>query len=184
MSFNVEHLFKSKDGWDRNNLNQLKKVELKKLIDYIKKQDQVKILKTQNKPELINDLLNYSKPFHNNNELIKKVDSFELFPIDDISKNKFKIVFYDNNGYRVKTIRFGASGSPDFTTHKDPSRKERYLARHNKRENWDNPLTAGALSRWILWNEESLIDSVNDYSKRFGFKFKFNEEMENLLKNE
>ena len=66
-----------------------------------------------------------------------------------------------------KTIHFGAEGMSDFTIHKDPKRKERYLKRHEKRENWNNPQSAGALSRWILWNKTSLKSSIEDYKKRF-----------------
>ena len=46
-------------------------------------------------------------------------------------------------------------------------RKQRYLSRHAPREDWDNPMTAGALSRWVLWNKETLHDSIVDYMHRF-----------------
>ncbi len=32
-----------------------------------------------------------------------------------------------------KTIHFGSAGMSDYTIHKDPERKERYIARHIKR---------------------------------------------------
>ena len=41
------------------------------------------------------------------------------------------------------------------------------IARHAPREDWDNPMTAGALSRWVLWNKETLHDSIVDYIHRF-----------------
>ena len=66
-----------------------------------------------------------------------------------------------------KIIHFGSAGMSDFTKHKDPLRKERYLKRHKKRENWQDPLTAGALSRWILWNKPTLSASIKDYKSRF-----------------
>ena len=66
-----------------------------------------------------------------------------------------------------KTIHFGAEGMSDFTKNKDPKRKERYLKRHKKRENWADPQTAGALSRWILWNKPTLTASIKDYKSRF-----------------
>jgi hypothetical protein len=62
---------------------------------------------------------------------------------------------------------FGAAGMSDYTKHKNPERMKRYLSRHKKRENWRSPKTAGALSRWVLWNKPSLRDSINDYKKRF-----------------
>jgi hypothetical protein len=78
---------------------------------------------------------------------------------------KFMAVF-DCDG-KLKTIHFGAEGMSDFTKHKDKKRKARYLKRHAPRENWNNPETAGALSRWILWNKPTLKASISDFKKRF-----------------
>ena len=64
-----------------------------------------------------------------------------------------------------KTIHFGATGYDDFTTHKDPRRKARYLARHSK-ENWSDPETAECWARWILWNKPSIEDSIADLKRR------------------
>ena len=38
---------------------------------------------------------------------------------------------------------------------------------HAPREDWDNPMTAGALARWILWDKETLPSSIEDYTRRF-----------------
>jgi len=81
------------------------------------------------------------------------------------SGKKLMAIFDDK-----KTIHFGAEGMSDFTIHKDPKRKERYLKRHKAREDWNNPMTAGALSRWILWNKPTLNASVEDYKRRFKLK--------------
>jgi hypothetical protein len=83
---------------------------------------------------------------------------------------KLMAIFYDDNGKKIKTVHFGAKGMSDFTIHKDKERKERYLDRHRKRENWNEPMTAGALSRWILWNKPTLKASITDYKKRFKLK--------------
>ena len=79
---------------------------------------------------------------------------------------KLMAVFQMDNG-RTRTTHFGASGMSDFPTHKDEARKQRYLDRHRKRERWDAPTTAGALSRWILWNKPTRSASIKDYKKRF-----------------
>ena len=42
------------------------------------------------------------------------------------------------------------------------------IARHAPREYWENPMTAGALARWILWDKETLPSSIEDYTRRFG----------------
>jgi len=82
---------------------------------------------------------------------------------------KFMAIFYDgkNHDKKVKTTHFGAAGMSDYTIHKDKKRKQRYLDRHRKRENWNAYMTAGALSRWILWNLPTLKGSIDDYKKRF-----------------
>jgi hypothetical protein len=73
-----------------------------------------------------------------------------------------------------KMIHFGASGMSDFTIHKDPKRKERYIKRHQKRENWTikGIKTAGFWSRWLLWNKPTISESKRDISNRFKIKFK------------
>jgi len=81
-------------------------------------------------------------------------------------KKKLEAIFSLDNG-RTKTVRFGAAGMSDFPTHKDEERKKRYLARHRRRENWNAPMTAGALSRWILWDKPTRRASIQAYKKRF-----------------
>jgi len=53
---------------------------------------------------------------------------------------------------RTKRVYFGAAGMTDYTLSKDPERKQRYLTRHQKNENWSDPESAGFWSRWVLWN--------------------------------
>ena len=66
-----------------------------------------------------------------------------------------------------KTVSFESSQHSDFTKHKDPERKQRYLDRHKARENWNDPTTAGALSKHVLWNKTTIAQSVKDMDKRF-----------------
>ena len=70
----------------------------------------------------------------------------------------------------TRTVHFGAAGASDFTQHRDPVRKQRYLARHAPREDWSQPMTAGALARWLLWNQPTLQGSFDDYLERFGLQ--------------
>lgn len=86
-----------------------------------------------------------------------------------IHDKKFVAVFRDNSTGRQKTVHFGASGYEDYTTHRDDRRKQLYLERHGRgRENWNDPTTPGALSRWILWNKPTLKASIADFKRRFG----------------
>ena len=66
-----------------------------------------------------------------------------------------------------KKIYFGAAGYSDFTIHKDEERKQRYINRHKTHEDWGDIETAGALSRWLLWNKTTLQASIKDMNERF-----------------
>jgi hypothetical protein len=82
------------------------------------------------------------------------------------SDKKWDAVFEVNGRTRVQP--FGQKGYSDYTKHKDKTRKQRYLHRHSGMgEDWNDPTTAGALSRWILWNKPSFKASLQDYRKRF-----------------
>ena len=85
------------------------------------------------------------------------------------SKKKYMAIFYENNK-KIKTTHFGAAGMSDYTKHKDKVRKSRYLARHKKRENWNDCSSAGALSRWILWGEPTLKSSIKKFKNKFKLK--------------
>lgn len=87
-----------------------------------------------------------------------------------VKGKKYTAIFECPKCNKTKTIHFGAQGMSDFTKHKDPERKERYLKRHKKNEDWDNPMTAGALSRWILWNKDTYDESVKDFVERFNLE--------------
>ena len=82
-------------------------------------------------------------------------------------KKKYMAVFTDKDGKKTKTTHFGAAGMSDFTKNKDEKRKSSYLARHKTTENWNNYESAGALSRWVLWNKTSLSASIASYKKKF-----------------
>jgi hypothetical protein len=84
-------------------------------------------------------------------------------------KKKHTAIFY-KDGKKVKTTHFGSKGMSDYTIHKDPERKKRWEARHRVRENWNAFMTAGALSKHILWNKTSKSASISDYLKRFNLK--------------
>lgn len=89
-----------------------------------------------------------------------------------IRGKRFKAVFFEtSSGKKKKTTHFGSSEHDNYTIHKDPERKRKYIERHSKNENWDDITTAGALSRWLLWNETTLKKSIKDVESRFNVKF-------------
>lgn len=85
-------------------------------------------------------------------------------------EKKKMAIFYDKDNKKIKTTHFGAAGMSDYTKHKDPERKKRYINRHKKRENWNDFTSAGSLSRYILWGEPTLKSSINKYKNRFNLK--------------
>ena len=85
-----------------------------------------------------------------------------------IEGKKYTAIFYDNERKKIKTTHFGSADMSDFSKNKNEERKQRYLDRHRANENWNDYMSAGSLSRWILWNKPTISASYNDYIKRFG----------------
>ena len=79
---------------------------------------------------------------------------------------KLMAIFYEGDK-KIKTVHFGASGLSDYTKHKDDERKKLYLARHKKNENWNNYMTPGSISRWVLWEYKSLNEAIRKYKQKF-----------------
>lgn len=85
-------------------------------------------------------------------------------------KYKYEFVFLvDSNIIKTK---FGASGYSDYTIHKDIHRRNRYINRHWKDLNTNDPTRAGYLSMYILWNFPTYEESLKDYKERLSI---FNE---------
>ena len=83
---------------------------------------------------------------------------------------KYDAIFTYDDGH-TKTVPFGAANFSDYTIHKDKERRKRYITRHSKSEHFDQPMTAGSLSRWILWgNSTSIRENIRDFKKRFHLK--------------
>lgn len=82
------------------------------------------------------------------------------------SKNKNKKFDAVING--SKTISFGDPKYKDFTTHKDPKRRENYISRHSK-EDWSksNIASPAWMSRYILWEKPTLKGAVDNANKKY-----------------
>jgi hypothetical protein len=105
---------------------------------------------------------------------------YDLCKVEESSKKekKYDATFRENGcpcakskapecGKKEKVVSFGSKNASDYTKHKDDERKRLYLLRHEKNEDWNDPITPGALSRWILWNKKTLKASIDDFKKRF-----------------
>lgn len=87
------------------------------------------------------------------------------------AKNKkYSIIINTTNGPR--RINFGDDRYEDFTQHKDPERKKRYILRHEKNEDWNDPTTAGFFAKWVLWNKPTIEESIKDIKKRFNINIR------------
>jgi hypothetical protein len=96
-----------------------------------------------------------------------------------ITTKKWRAVFKTDQG-KEKTTDFGSSGMRDFTLINNKTSKfylpkiidrnvvkDSYLRRHKKNENWNNPMSAGALSRWLLWDKKTMKSSIANFKKKF-----------------
>jgi len=88
------------------------------------------------------------------------------------SKHKLTAIF-DIDGKKKKTVHFGSLGYNDYTIYSKQDKKlaeqkkEAYISRHDVNENFNKPDSAGALSRWILWNKPTVESSIKDFKKKF-----------------
>ena len=69
---------------------------------------------------------------------------------------------------------FGAAGHGDFTRYWRQSpelakqKRRQYIARHARgNENWNDPTTPAALSRYLLWEKPTLRAAIDGYRARF-----------------
>ena len=86
---------------------------------------------------------------------------------------KLRAIFTLENG-KKKNVDIGAVGYNDyliynkkFDNKKADEKKKAYIARHKVNENWNDYMSAGSLSRWILWNKRTLAQSISSYKKKF-----------------
>lgn len=88
----------------------------------------------------------------------------------DRKDKKYMISWINPKSGRVKSIHFGSKNMSDYTIHKDDERKQRYINRHQKREDWTNLEKAGTWSRFLLWQEKTLKKSIKEMEKKFNIK--------------
>ncbi len=94
----------------------------------------------------------------------------ELSP-STLATKKWQVRLWTNERDTApRLVHFGARGYSDFTQHQDPTRRDRYLARHRTRENWKASgwRTPGFWARWVLWNQPTVHASLWDIQRRFG----------------
>ena len=80
------------------------------------------------------------------------------------ANKRFLAIFNDGT-----KINFGLKGASTYIDgNRTEKERENYIKRHSVRENFNNPKTAGSLSKWILWGDSKSIDkNYNDFIKKF-----------------
>ena len=104
--------------------------------------------------------------------MVIKVAPLKMVIEEGTAKNKkLKAIFYDDKGKKIKTTQFGLKGSSTYIDHKDRKLRSRYIERHRANENWNDPQSAGALSRYLLWGASTNLNTnINKYKKMFKLK--------------
>jgi hypothetical protein len=95
--------------------------------------------------------------------------SLQLKSIKKADDGKHKYVATFSRDGRDFTTRFGQAGASDYTLNHDPDRRAAYLKRHKANEDWNEPTSAGSLSKYLLWGPTtSFTENLRLYRKRFG----------------
>lgn len=89
----------------------------------------------------------------------------KIVKLEKANDGKHKWIAHFDDGRKT---RFGQFGANDFTITGNKEAKERYLARHKKDLETNDPQRAGYLSTYILWNKPTVRESVIDFNRRFG----------------
>ena len=90
------------------------------------------------------------------------------FPYVSDKPDKKNFIITNKN----KRVYFGASNYQDFTQHKNIIRKNSYILRHKKREDWNDPDTAGYWSFKYLWSyptKEEAYKHIKAELKNWGY---------------
>lgn len=88
------------------------------------------------------------------------------------AKNKkWKAIFYDDTGKKIRTSQFGDNRYQDYTQHKDKERRNKYRERHKKDLVSGDFQKPGLLAYHLLWGEStSLQSNIKSYKKKFKLK--------------
>lgn len=68
-----------------------------------------------------------------------------------------------------KTVHFGATAGRTYIDHGDKEKRSAYIARHKVNEDWTDPYSAGALSRFLLWGDSTSLEANHQaFMRKFG----------------
>ncbi len=88
-------------------------------------------------------------------------------------KDKKLRASFCKNG-KIRNVDFGYPAMQNYggsarygERHLSNERKRRYIQRHKARENWNDPMSRGSLSRYILWETPSLRENIRKFKRKF-----------------
>ncbi len=85
--------------------------------------------------------------------------------IDDSQRKDKRFVAIFDDGVK---IHFGLKHGSTYIDHHNKILRANYIKRHRVNEDFNNPRTAGSLSRWILWgNNTDINKNIIDFKHRF-----------------
>jgi len=83
----------------------------------------------------------------------------------------YMAIFTERPNGRNKTVHFGDSKLPHYTSTASKEQRERYRKRHQKDLRTNDPERAGYLSYYILWGEsKSIRKNIETYKRIFNLK--------------
>ena len=87
-----------------------------------------------------------------------------LISVKEINENKRYVAFFAGG----KITKFGQTNSKTGTyiDHQDKLKKTNYIKQHLKDLKTNDYTRPGYLSMFLLWNKETLKNSIKDYNKR------------------
>ena len=64
-------------------------------------------------------------------------------------------------------VHFGSKNGNTYIDHGDKTKRSNYIKRHQVNEDFDNPYSPGALSRWLLWGDSTdLYKNLKEFRKK------------------
>ena len=86
------------------------------------------------------------------------------------SKHKKYVALFDLGNNKTKQINFGSKNSMTYLDHKDPIKRQHYIARHSAlgTEDYNDPLTPASLSMFLLWGKHTDLDmNIKEYKNMY-----------------
>ena len=86
------------------------------------------------------------------------------------TKNKKLVALFDLGNNKIKRVNFGSKKSSTYLDHNDPIKRENYIKRHTAlgTEDFNDPLTAGSLSMFILWGPYTELEmNITNFKHMF-----------------